>query len=215
MAPGRQQGSLRPHEPQAARIRIVCDSRVRFTCRGRAARLGDGAPLGASGRPAGALLLPARAPAGNGAPAPPLWEFEEAADLLLGHDPELIRQSRRAVHKVGRLEHRLQRWAATRLPAGVRRLIAGGLAGAVGKTATAPLETVKMQLVQSGGATAIGAATALWQRGGAGAFFRCACSGSFWELAALRFGAAVSCLPPMLLIPRHSIHCHCLQRQLH
>ena len=170
MAPGRQQGSLRPHEPPAARIRIACDSRVRFVCRGRA-RLGDGPTVGVSGRPA-APPLPARASTGNGGGGAPLWEFEEAADLLVGHDPQLIRQSRRAVHRVERLEHRLQRWAATQLPAGVRRLIAGGLAGAIGKTATAPLETVKMQLVQSGGATALGAATALWQRGGAGAFFR-------------------------------------------
>lgn len=41
-----------------------------------------------------------------------------------------------------------------------------------GKTSTAPLETVKMQLVQSGDMTTWQAAQLLWRRNGAAAFFR-------------------------------------------
>jgi hypothetical protein len=94
-----------------------------------------------------------------------------AGELLVGGGSQLVRSTLRAVHSVERLEHRLQRRAAS-LPLGVRRLLAGALAGAAGKTATAPLETVRMQLLQSGTATAWAAAVATWQRGGAAAFFR-------------------------------------------
>jgi hypothetical protein len=57
------------------------------------------------------------------------------------------------------------------LPAGTRRLLAGGAAGALAKTATAPLEAVKLQLVQ-GRAGALEAAARLYAAGGAAAFFR-------------------------------------------
>lgn len=57
------------------------------------------------------------------------------------------------------------------LPEGVRRLLAGGLAGAVGKTATAPLEAVKLQLVQ-GRMGVWEAALLIYHRNGLGGFFR-------------------------------------------
>lgn len=57
------------------------------------------------------------------------------------------------------------------LPIGVRRLIAGGLAGAVGKTATAPLEAIKLQVVQGHMGT-FQAAAMLYHGGGFHAFFR-------------------------------------------
>jgi hypothetical protein len=73
---------------------------------------------------------------------------------------------------VERLERRIQKQLVA-LPISLRRLMAGGVAGAVSKSATAPLETLKMQLVQAGSTTAWQAATATWRRGGVLAFFRC------------------------------------------
>jgi solute carrier family 25 phosphate transporter 23/24/25/41 len=62
-------------------------------------------------------------------------------------------------------------WDVRRLPVGLRRAVAGGLAGAVGKTATAPLEAVKLQLVQKRITTGQ-AVRLLYGRGGVLAFFR-------------------------------------------
>jgi solute carrier family 25 phosphate transporter 23/24/25/41 len=61
-------------------------------------------------------------------------------------------------------------WAQT-LPVAVRRLIAGGIAGAISKTATAPLEAIKLQVVQ-GHTHSLKAARMLYFSGGFGAFFR-------------------------------------------
>lgn len=58
----------------------------------------------------------------------------DIGDLLVGHDWGVVRSARHAVHSVERLEQRLQRRAVA-LPAGVRRLLAGGIAGAAGKQA--------------------------------------------------------------------------------
>lgn len=44
--------------------------------------------------------------------------------------------------------------------------------GAAGKTSTAPLETVKMQLVQSRSLGTLEAVQAIWHRGGLRGFFR-------------------------------------------
>lgn len=48
------------------------------------------------------------------------------------------------------------------------------MAGAAGKTSTAPLSTVQMQLMLAGngGGGARAAAASIWRRGGAAAFFR-------------------------------------------
>jgi solute carrier family 25 phosphate transporter 23/24/25/41 len=64
----------------------------------------------------------------------------------------------------------LENWAQT-FPIPIRRLLAGGFAGAVSKTATAPLEAVKLQVVQ-GNINSIHAARMLYLSGGLGAFFR-------------------------------------------
>lgn len=53
--------------------------------------------------------------------------------------------------------------------------------GAAGKTSTAPLETVKMQLVQSHKLGTREAVQAIWRRGGLRAFFRRACAGCHGE----------------------------------
>jgi hypothetical protein len=63
-----------------------------------------------------------------------------------------------------------KRWAQT-LPVAVRRLIAGGISGAVSKTATAPLEAIKLQVVQ-GRMNTLDAARMLYLAGGLGSFFR-------------------------------------------
>lgn len=44
--------------------------------------------------------------------------------------------------------------------------------GAAGKTSTAPLETIKMQLVQSRSLGTLEAVQAIWHRGGLRGFFR-------------------------------------------
>lgn len=87
----------------------------------------------------GAAQLPSAAGAGRtatatgAAPPAPALSFElDIGDLLVGHDSEIVRSARHAVHSVERVEQRLQRRAAA-LPAGVRRLLAGGIAGAAGK----------------------------------------------------------------------------------
>lgn len=91
--------------------------------------------------------------------------------MLVFHASSLAHELENAVHAAQRVEHRLQRRAAA-LPAGVRRLLAGGLAGAAGKTSTAPLEAVKMRLVQSGDLGTARAASMLWRHGGVKAFFK-------------------------------------------
>lgn len=175
--PAGQRPLLRQQEQGKGRVRLTCRPGLKLEAwqRGsspqRAAAAEHrppptgGAPRAAPATAAAAASLPASA-----APAATTFELD-IGELLVGRSSELERASRRAVHSVERLEHRLQR-RATALPAGVRRLLAGGLAGAAGKTSTAPLEAIKMQLVQSGGMTAWRAAGALWRRGGARAFFR-------------------------------------------
>ena len=61
-------------------------------------------------------------------------------------------------------------WVRT-WPVPVRRLIAGGIAGAIGKTATAPLEAIKLQVVQGHMGT-LQAAYMLYNTGNFHAFFR-------------------------------------------
>ena len=68
------------------------------------------------------------------------------------------------------LSFSFKNWAQT-LPIAIRRLIAGGIAGAVSKTATAPLEAIKLQVVQ-GHTDTLNAARMLYFSGGFGAFFR-------------------------------------------
>lgn len=75
------------------------------------------------------------------------------------------------VHVGQRLEHRVQHRLAA-LPGPARRLMAGGIAGAFGKTSTAPLETIKMALVSSSSTGVRQAAADIWARGGVRAFFR-------------------------------------------
>ncbi|RMZ56567.1 hypothetical protein APUTEX25_001414, partial [Auxenochlorella protothecoides] len=60
---------------------------------------------------------------------------------------------------------------ARALPSASRRLIAGGVSGAVSKTVTAPLETLKMKLVQGGSVTVVEAARAVLASRGVGGFF--------------------------------------------
>lgn len=112
---------------------------------------------------AAAVLLP---------PSAGAWQLGEGGDLLVGAaSPPLVKRTLRAVRQVERIERRIQKQLVA-LPISVRRLMAGGVAGAVSKSATAPLETLKMQLVQAGSTTAWQAATATWRRGGVLAFFR-------------------------------------------
>ncbi|KAH7617418.1 putative Adenine nucleotide transporter BT1, chloroplastic/amyloplastic/mitochondrial [Nannochloris sp. 'desiccata'] len=68
------------------------------------------------------------------------------------------------------LNRDFKEWAQT-LPVAVRRLIAGGISGAVSKTATAPLEAIKLQVVQ-GHINTLRAARMLYFSGGLGVFFR-------------------------------------------
>ncbi len=221
-------------EPQQHRINFTTRREVRppddwQNCRSRTRRSQEeprppgAAPLAAAAvATSAAAWLPGPASAGRSASAAaassPLSFELGIGDLLVGHDSEIVRSARHAVHTVERLEQRLQRQAAE-LPAGVRRLLAGGVAGAAGKqafrsvcclfgaglpvclamhlaclpslapgarpenpalkhsrpagkTSTAPLEAVKMQLVQSGDMTAWQATQVLWRRGGVAAFFR-------------------------------------------
>lgn len=58
--------------------------------------------------------------------------------------------------------HASQRWPHT----------PHSLQGAAGKTATAPLETIKMQLVQSHSLGSLDAMQAIWRRAGLRGFFR-------------------------------------------
>ncbi|KAL4444876.1 hypothetical protein ABPG77_003926 [Micractinium sp. CCAP 211/92] len=174
-------------EPQQHRVNFTTRREVRppddwQNCRSRTRRSQEeprppgAAPLAAAAvATSAAAWLPGPASAGRSASAAaassPLSFELGIGDLLVGHDSEIVRSARHAVHTVERLEQRLQRQAAE-LPAGVRRLLAGGVAGAAGKTSTAPLEAVKMQLVQSGDMTAWQATQVLWRRGGVAAFFR-------------------------------------------
>jgi len=61
---------------------------------------------------------------------------------------------------------------ATGLRAAVRHLAAGGLAGAVSKTATAPMECIRLQLMTGTGATLSEVCRSTWGSGGIRAFFR-------------------------------------------
>ncbi|KAL4859773.1 Arabinosyltransferase RRA3 [Chlorella vulgaris] len=135
---------------------------LRFTC--FVGSVGDLACGGGPGQAAAAaVLLP---------PSAGAWQLGEGGDLLVGAaSPPLVKRTLRAVRQVERIERRIQKQLVA-LPISVRRLMAGGVAGAVSKSATAPLETLKMQLVQAGSTTAWQAATATWRRGGVLAFFR-------------------------------------------
>jgi solute carrier family 25 (mitochondrial phosphate transporter), member 23/24/25/41 len=92
------------------------------------------------------------------------------------------------------------------LPPPVRRLLAGGVAGAVGKTFTAPLESVKLRVVQNGSLGALEAARLIFARGGFGGFFR----GNGLDVArtvpskAIEL-AAFDALKPILLSLTHKI----------
>jgi len=68
------------------------------------------------------------------------------------------------------LNRNFKLWAQT-LPVAVRRGIAGGISGAISKTATAPLEAIKLQVVQ-GHMNSLHAARMLYVTGGLGSFFK-------------------------------------------
>lgn len=166
------------------RAQFTCRSKAALVAEGRAGRQcptgGDGGAAAASAAAAGVLPLGAVR-----------LEAPGEVDMLVFdvHQGELAHRLENAVHLGQRWEHRLQRRAAA-LPVGARRLLAGGIAGACGKTSTAPLETVKMQLV-AGHKGAWEAAAAIWRRGGAAAFFKWA-EGRGPQLSELAAPAACS-----------------------
>jgi hypothetical protein len=94
-----------------------------------------------------------------------------AADLVFEYDPPAATPTPDVALQAARLLGISALRRLRRLPVGVRRLLAGGAAGAVAKTATAPLEVVKLQLTQGGRLGAWGAARAIYGRAGAAGFF--------------------------------------------
>lgn len=160
--------------PGSSCVRFTASPRLTVAAAARQQR-------GATAAPATTAAAPLPSPLG-----PAAFQLQAAGEvdrLLYPRSPlgELEHRAEAVVHTAQRLEYRLQRRAAA-LPAAVRRLVAGGLAGACAKTATAPLSTVQMAQMTSAGVNAVQVGP-----GGPACLLQTGCAG--------KHAAGHSCLP--------------------
>ncbi|KAK9844654.1 hypothetical protein WJX74_005189 [Apatococcus lobatus] len=104
------------------------------------------------------------APRRRGSNAQPLFQLGSG---VLQHQHHIF--TKRPARIIRRSVSR-QRAAAQKLPEVTKRLLAGGFAGLIGKTLTAPLEKVRLQMMNGTGSI-LEVVKLTWSRGGAAAFF--------------------------------------------